>query len=76
MGEVTEIKLILHMEELDSSDQKKKVYCYVLVWLKYRCLLGRKKKIAVLKELPWLWLLWIKPGIRVWKTKINISENI
>lgn len=24
MGEVTEIKLILHMEELDSSDQKKK----------------------------------------------------
>lgn len=26
MGEVTEIKLILHMEELDSSDQKKKKY--------------------------------------------------
>lgn len=24
MGKVTEIKLILHMEELDSSDQKKK----------------------------------------------------
>lgn len=33
MGEVTEIKLILHMEELDSSDQKKKksiLLCFIV----------------------------------------------